>query len=55
MPSHNVNSPRGAAWGSGTNPPDIEGLVRQGRVWLKQMLPSGGPSGLIIVAVLAVA
>ena len=55
MPSQNGNDPRGGPWGSGAKPPDIEELVRQGLASLKQMLPSGGPRGVIVLAVLALA
>ena len=41
-------------WGSGagSDPPDLEALVRQGQDWLKQILPGGGPRGVIVLAVL---
>jgi len=55
VPSQNGNDPRGGPWGSGAKPPDIEELVRQGLASLKQMLPSGGPRGVIVLAVLALA
>jgi membrane protease subunit HflK len=51
MPSQDGKGP----WGSSATPPDIEDLVRQGRDWLKQMLPSGGPRGVIVLAVLVLA
>jgi membrane protease subunit HflK len=34
---------------------DIEDLVRQGQDWVKQNMPGGGPSGVIALAVLALA
>ena len=54
MPSQNGNGGQGNPWGSGAkpNPPDLEGLVRQGQDWLKQILPGGGPRGVIVLAVL---
>ena len=55
MPSQGGNGGRGGPWGGTGTPPDIEALIRQWLARLKQFLPSGGPSGLIIVAVLAVA
>ncbi|MDH3315847.1 MAG: FtsH protease activity modulator HflK [Gammaproteobacteria bacterium] len=51
MPSQNGNGP----WSSGGKPPDIQDLLRQGQGWLNQMLPSGGASGFIVVAVLILA
>lgn len=49
MPSQNSNNP----WGSGgRSAPDLENLIRQGRGWLNQIMPSGSPGGIIIVAVL---
>jgi membrane protease subunit HflK len=54
MPSQNGNGDRGRPWGSGAKPDsDFEDLVRQGQDRLKQMMPSGGPRGAIVVAVLA--
>ncbi len=43
-------------WNSGANqgPPDLDALLRQARDWFRQLLPSGGPRGVIVVAVLAV-
>jgi membrane protease subunit HflK len=54
MPSQNGNGGQGNPWGSGAkpNPPDLEDLVRQGQDWLKQILPGGGPRGVIVLAVL---
>jgi len=51
VPSQNGNGP----WSSGGKPPDIQDLLRQGQGWLNQMLPSGGASGFIVVAVLILA
>ena len=55
MPSQNGNGSRGSPWQSGTTPPDLEDLIRQGQGRFKQILPSGSPRGLIILAVLALA
>ena len=56
MPSQNGNGGRGNPWGSGTNPgSDLADRVRQGQDRLKQILPRGGPRGIIVLAVLALA
>ena len=56
MPSQNGNGDRDNPWGRGTNlGSDLEDLVQQGQVRLKQILPSGGPRGVIVLAVLALA
>jgi membrane protease subunit HflK len=55
MPPQNVNGASGSPWGSGPTPPDLEGLIRQGQDRLKRLLPSGGPRGFIVLAVLALA
>jgi membrane protease subunit HflK len=52
MPSQHGN---GGPWGSGGTPPDLEVLVRQGQDRLRQMLTGGGPRGLIVLALLALA
>jgi membrane protease subunit HflK len=54
MPPQNGNGGRGNPGGRGTkpNPPDLEDLVRQGQDRLKQILPGGGPRGVIVLAVL---
>jgi membrane protease subunit HflK len=49
MPS---NSGNGSPWGGGATPPDLDDLVRQGRDRLKQIMPSGGPRGVIVIAAL---
>lgn len=55
MPSQNGNGDRDNPWGRGTKlGSDLEDLVQQGQVRLKQILPSGGPRGVIVLAVLAV-
>jgi membrane protease subunit HflK len=52
-------SPQGGNGGgpgrSGATPPDLEDLVRQALDQLKQMMPGGGPRGVIILAVLVLA
>src|SRR5246127_891417 len=54
MPSQNGNGSRGSPWGSGAKPGSVfEDLVRQGQDRLNQIMPSGGPRGAIVVAVLA--
>lgn len=55
MPSQNGNGGRGGPWGRGAKAgSDIEDLVQQGQDRLKQIMPSGGPRGLVVLAVLAV-
>jgi membrane protease subunit HflK len=47
---------QGGPWGSGKRPgSEVEDLVRQGQDLLKQAVPGGGLSGLLVFAVLAVA
>jgi membrane protease subunit HflK len=54
MPSQNGNDGPGSPWGGGAKPgSDFEDLVRQGQDRLKRIMPSGGPRGAIVVAVLA--
>ncbi|MGB5455130.1 MAG: FtsH protease activity modulator HflK [Gammaproteobacteria bacterium] len=55
MPIHNGNGGQNP-WGGGANqrPPDLDALLRQVRDWFRQLLPSGGPRGLIVFAVIAV-
>ncbi len=55
MPSQGGNGGQGGPWGSRGRTPDLEAFIRQWQTQLKQFLPSGGPSGLVIIAVLAVA
>jgi membrane protease subunit HflK len=56
MPAQNGNGGKGDPWGSGAKPgSDLEDLVRQGQDRLKRILPSGGPRGVIVLAVLALA
>ena len=54
MPSQNGNGGRGGPWGSGAKSgSDFEDLIRQGQDRLKQIMPSGGSRGVIVLAVLA--
>jgi modulator of FtsH protease HflK len=54
MLSQNANGGRGGPWGSGTKPgSDIQDLVRQGQDRLKQIMPTGGPRRVIVLAILA--
>ena len=54
MPSQNGNGGRRGPWGSGAKSgSDIEDLVRQGQDRLKQIMPSGGPRRVIVLAILA--
>ena len=56
MPSQNGNGGRGSPWGRGAKPgSDFEDLVRQGQDQLKRIMPGGGPRGVIILALLALA
>ncbi len=53
MPSQNGN---GGPWRGGATPgSELEVLIRQGQDRLKQIMPSGGPRGVIALAVLALA
>jgi membrane protease subunit HflK len=53
MSSQQGNGGSGNPWGSGSNnnPPDLEGLIRQGQERIKQMIPTGGPRGAIALAI----
>src|SRR6267154_1900444 len=54
MSSPNDSGGRGGPWGRGAKPgSDIQDLVRQGQDRLKQIMPSGGPRRVIVLAVLA--
>jgi modulator of FtsH protease HflK len=54
MPSQNANGGRGGPWGSEAKPgSNIEDLVQQGQDRLKQIMPSGGPRRVIVLAILA--
>jgi membrane protease subunit HflK len=56
MTSQNSNGGQGGPWGTG-GPlgSDLEDMLRQGQARLKQIIPGGGPRGIIIIAVLALA
>jgi membrane protease subunit HflK len=48
MPTQKGNEP----WGSSATPPDLDNLLRQGMGRFKQMLPTGNPGGVVVLAVL---
>jgi membrane protease subunit HflK len=54
MPSQDGNGEQGSPLGNRGTLPDIEDLILQWQDRLKQLLPSGGLSGLIIIVVLTV-
>jgi len=53
MPNGNGSQ---SSWGGGANqrPPDLDALLRQARDWFSQLMPSGGPRGVVVFAVIAV-
>jgi len=54
MPSQGGNGGQGGPWSSGAKPvADLEEMVRRGQNSLRQIMPSGGPRGAIILAVIA--
>ena len=55
MSSQHGNGGQGSPWGSGGASPDPGDLLRQGQDRLGQILPGGGPRGLIVLALLALA
>ncbi len=56
MPSQNGNGGHGGPGRGGATPgSELEVLIRQGQDRLKQIMPSGGPRGVIALAVLALA
>ena len=57
MASHNDNGGRRNPWGNGANPgpPDLDDLARKARAHLKQIMPTGGPRTIILLAVVIVA
>ena len=55
MSSQHGNGGQGGPWGSVGTPPDLDVLVRQGRDRLRQLLPGGGSSGLIVLIILVLA
>ena len=44
----------GKGGGANQGPPDLDALLRQARDWLSQLLPGGGPRGIITFVVIAV-
>ena len=57
MPSQRGNGGRGTPWGSGANPnpPDLDALIPQVQDRLKQVLPGGGPRGVLVLVILLLA
>jgi len=56
MPSQWNNPGPGGPWGSGARPDsENDKVFRQGQDKFKQFLPSGGPRGMIVLAMLAFA
>ena len=56
MPSQNGNGGHGGPWHGGAAPgSELEVLIREGQDRLKKIMPSGGPRGVIALAVLALA
>jgi len=55
MSSSGSNGGRGNPWGGGANPPDLEELIRRAVAGLKQTLPRGGPGGVLVLALVALA
>jgi len=57
MPSQHGSGGRGSPWGGNGNGPgpgiDIDDLIRQGQQRFKQLLPKGGPKGVIAFAIIA--
>jgi membrane protease subunit HflK len=54
MSSQNGNGGRRGPWSGGGRPDsDLEDLIRQGQDRFKQIMPSGGPRGIILLTVLA--
>ena len=54
MPSQWNNGGPGGPWGSGAKPDsELEKIVRLGQDRIKQVMPSGGPRGTIVLAILA--
>jgi hypothetical protein len=44
MSSQQGNGSQSGKWHSGSTPPDLEDLIRQGQNRLKQLWPGGGPA-----------
>ena len=55
MPSQNDNGGRRGPWGGGQPGSDLEDLVRQAQDRLRQIMPSGGLRGSILLVILALA
>ena len=54
MASNNGNGPQGGPWGQGpTAAPDFEEVLRRGQDRIRQIMPGGGPLGLLVIAALA--
>lgn len=54
MTSQDGNNGLGNPWGSGARPgTEIENLIQQGQDRLRQIMPGGGPRGVIIITLLA--
>jgi membrane protease subunit HflK len=43
----------GPSGGANQGPPDLDDLLRQAREWFSQLLPGGGPRGIIAFAIIA--
>jgi membrane protease subunit HflK len=55
MPSQNDNGGRRGPWGGGHPGSDLEDVVRQAQDRLRQIMPSGGLRGSIVLVILALA
>ena len=56
MPSQNDNGGQGGPWGGGSRPPsDLEEVVRLAQARLREAMPRGGPRGIIVIALVALA
>jgi membrane protease subunit HflK len=49
MPSQQDNGSQGGPWRSGSTPPDLKDLIRQGQDRLKQLMPAGGSRNSILL------
>ena len=45
----------GSPWGGGSTPPDLSELIRNAQAQFGKILPAGGPGGVLIILLLAVA
>ena len=50
---HDGKIPRGGPWSHGSKPPDLKDLIQQLLSRLKQVMPRSGPSGVFVVALVA--